>query len=413
MSESVNFTEALIRNIELPPKGQRLVLKDTQVSGLQCRISSSGVKTFSVYRRINGGNPERITLGKSSQISVEKARNLAKEIHGAAARGENPADIKRLHKGEKTFDELFSEYLYKHAKLKKRTWKGDEGRYKLYLKPKLGNKRISQISRSDIAAIHNDVSSRIKKTSTSKDAHIIYISGTTANRILALASSIFGWGVHTGICKTNPASGIKKNSERSRDRFLQADELPRFFESLEKEENLTLRDFIKMALLTGARRENVMSMAWGQISFERKEWRIPRTKNNDPQTVPLGKEAMAILRNRKKESEKAPFESSPFIFPGTGKKGYLAEPRKGWHRILKRANIENLRIHDLRRTLGSWQAKTGASLIIVGKSLGHKSPQATAIYSRLDLDPVRKSVETATNAIYKASRKKLKNKTED
>ena len=79
------------------------------------------------------------------------------------------------------------------------------------------------------------------------------------------------------------------------------------------------------------------------------------------------------------------------------------EPKKAWARLLERAGIENLRIHDLRRTLGSWQAKTGASLAIVGKSLNHKSHSTTAIYARLDLDPVRESVDRATGAILAAA----------
>lgn len=85
------------------------------------------------------------------------------------------------------------------------------------------------------------------------------------------------------------------------------------------------------------------------------------------------------------------------------KTGHLKEPRKGWERILERAKISDLRIHDLRRTLGSWQAKTGASLSVIGKSLNHKHTATTAIYARLDLDPVRESVETATSAILSAA----------
>lgn len=83
--------------------------------------------------------------------------------------------------------------------------------------------------------------------------------------------------------------------------------------------------------------------------------------------------------------------------------GHIVEPKKAWKRVLERAGIDDLRIHDLRRTLGSWQAKTGASLTIVGKSLNHKSPSTTAIYARLDLDPVRESVDRATGAILAAA----------
>ena len=97
-----------------------------------------------------------------------------------------------------------------------------------------------------------------------------------------------------------------------------------------------------------------------------------------------------------------PLEPTGFVFPGRGKTGHLAEPKKGWQRILSRAGLGDLRIHDLRRTLGSWQAKQGASFAIIGKSLNHKNQNTTAIYARLDLDPVRDSVNAATTAMMAA-----------
>ncbi len=120
-------------------------------------------------------------------------------------------------------------------------------------------------------------------------------------------------------------------------------------------------------------------------------------------------EAVFLLQQRKTAI------TSDFVFPGAGGTGHLTEPKKGWQRIREKANITNLRLHDLRRTLGSWQARTGASLAIIGKSLNHKSPQATSIYARLDLDPVRASVEKATKAMLEAGgitgieRKELQN----
>lgn len=94
---------------------------------------------------------------------------------------------------------------------------------------------------------------------------------------------------------------------------------------------------------------------------------------------------------------------SDWVFPGDGKTGHLQDPKKAWQRILARAEIQDLRIHDLRRTLGSWQTALGASGFIVGKSLGHKSLQATAVYARLNLDPVRDSVNAAAEAMFKAA----------
>lgn len=108
---------------------------------------------------------------------------------------------------------------------------------------------------------------------------------------------------------------------------------------------------------------------------------------------------MDILKSRQ-----ASENPSPFVFPSsTSASGHLEEPKRGWQRIIERANIKDLRIHDLRRSLGSWQASTGASLSIIGKSLGHKNVATTAIYARLNLDPVRESVETATAAMLEAA----------
>ena len=212
-----------------------------------------------------------------------------------------------------------------------------------------------------------------------------------------MLSSVYGWAISEDVLNVNPVIGIKPNKEVSRDRFIQGDELPRFFKALSEESNETMRDYFLLSLLTGARRSNVLSMRWKDISFDRAEWRLETTKNGTPQTVTLSPEAIEALTNRK------PTEPAVFVFPGIGKAGHMINPAKGWRRILDRAGLRNLRIHDLRRTLGSWQAKTGASLAIIGKSLNHKNQNTTAIYARLDLDPVRDSVNTATSAMLAAA----------
>ena len=265
----------------------------------------------------------------------------------------------------------------------KKTWEEDEEKFRNHIGGAIGNKKLSSIDKNDISMIHAAIT---KKGNPA-----------TANRVMALISSVFGWAISIGIWNINPATGIKRNREKSRDRFIQGDELPRFFQALGEEQNETIRDYILISLLTGARRANVLSMRWKDINFDRAEWRIQETKNGTPQIVTLSEESIQVLRNRK------PGSDSVLVFPGTGKSGHLEEPKKGWKRILDRAGIENLRIHDLRRTLGSWEAKTGASMAIIAKSLNHKSHNTTAIYARLDLDPVRESVNKATSAMLTAA----------
>ena len=143
MGKQFNFTKAALDALPLPAEGKRLVCHDTKTTGLQIRVSASGVKTFSVYRRIKGGSPERITLGRYPEMSIEQARRKSAEINAAIEFGANPAEVKRAHKGELTFGDLFKEYLGRHAKISKRTWEGDEQRYQQYLQKPLGSKKLA------------------------------------------------------------------------------------------------------------------------------------------------------------------------------------------------------------------------------------------------------------------------------
>ena len=367
----LNFTKAAIERLPLPANGWQYHY-DTKIRGLAVGVSHTGAKSFVVYRKVNG-KPERITLGRYPDLTIEQARGKAAEVNAAIARGENPADKRRLARAEMTLGELFTEYLERYARVHKKTWQKDVSMFRLYLSP-WANRKLSTIHKTDVGALHT----RVGK----EHGHC------GANRMLELLQVMLNKGMEWGWDGPNLARGVKAFQEKPRDRFLQADELPRFFEALAEEPNDTIRDYFLISLLTGARRSNVLSMRWEDMNLERGEWRIPETKNGTPQTVTLSPEAIVILTNRKKPTG--------YVFPDTGKRGHLVEPKKGWARILKRAGIEDLRIHDLRRTLGSWQAKAGASLAIIGKSLNHKSVSTTAIYARLDLDPVRGSVNTAT-----------------
>ena len=222
----------------------------------------------------------------------------------------------------------------------------------------------------------------------------------TANRVLALISSIFTFAVQNEYWSgVNPCAAISRNRENKRERFVMPDELPLFFSALAECPSPVTRDFIMMSLLTGARRTNVLQMRWQEIYPDRGEWVIPHTKNGTPQRIPLLPKAFDVLKLRREDIS---FPGSEFVFPGIGKTGHLAEPKKAWASVLKKANLTDLRLHDLRRTFGSWQAGTGANLSVIGRSLNHKSLATTKIYDRLWLDPVRDAMQTAVTAMFKA-----------
>lgn len=390
MAREIKFTNKAIEAIPTPTDGKRVEYVDTETTGLRLRVTPTGMKTFSLLRRVKNGPMERLTLGRFPDIKTEQARKKADELIGVIAGGANPAEIRRAHRGEQTFSELFADYLERHAKLRKRTWREDEQKYRDYLAKSLGQKKITGITRHDLAAIHSRITN---------DGHPIL-----ANRVKDLLSSVFGRAVKWGLLEVNPAKGIEDNRETSRDRFLKPGELPKLFKALANEPNKAFRDFFLLALLTGARRSNIRAMRWADVDLAAGEWRIPAevSKNAQVMQVPLVPEAIQVLKQRQELAE----DGAEFVFPAArsdSKLGHMSGERKAWLRILDRAEIEDVRIHDLRRTMGSWQARTGASLVVIGKSLGHRSHQATAVYARLDLDPVRQSMETATSAMLEAA----------
>ena len=365
-----NFTKKALETIESPTKDKEYYY-DLKVHGLCLCVTKNGVKTFYLYRKVNG-RPERIRIGKFPDFSIENARSEASNLNHLIERGVNPNQEKQKIKAELTFGDLFDRYIKEHAKIHKKSWEEDVSQYKRYLES-LGRKRLSSLNRTLFQALH---------TKIGKD-HGPY----AANRTLALLKTIFNKATLWGWDGENPIIGIQKFKEKSRERFLHAEELPRLFEALNQESNETFRDFFYVSLLTGARRSNVQSMKWGDININNLSWRIPETKNGEAHIVVLVAEVLEILERRRANSE------SKWVFPSlTSKSGHIEEPKSAWKKILKRANLTDLRLHDLRRTLGSWQAATGANSYVIGKSLGHKSQQATAVYARLNLDPGRESL---------------------
>jgi hypothetical protein len=284
-----NFTKDALDRLTAPAPGERDTHYDRKTTGLQLRVTPTGTKTFSVYRRIKGGQPERVTLGRYPMMTIEQARKHAADINAAIEGGANPANVKRAHKAEPTFHDLFQQYLERHAKVNKRTWAEDAQRYKQYVEKPLGKKKLSAIERDSVATIHSEI------TMAGHPA--------VANRVLALISSVFGRAIEFGLWDKNPAKGIRRNKEASRDRFLISNELPRFFQALADEPNEVLRDYFLFALLTGARRSNVLTMRWRDVNLDDSTWRIPETKNRTPHTITLSPEAVEILRNRKDKNQ--------------------------------------------------------------------------------------------------------------
>lgn len=383
--ERKNFTESFISKLEV--KKERYEVYDDKVKGLSCRVTSSGAKSFYVRKKLNG-KAVRVCLGSYPFISVEKARKFAYEKLNMIADDINPNVEKKKISDQIKFGELFKKYCDDYAVLntKPRTFQENMGVYNRYLRCFEG-RRISSISKEEIRS------------------YVIQLykekGNFVANKALKLFRHILNKGIEWGLDIPNPTIGIKKYQEKSRDRYLNSDEIARFIEAVDTYPDDYVRAYFLLSLYVGQRRSNMLSMRWSDIDFNNAVWRIEETKNGEPMNVPLVEQAMLILKDLRTRSV------SEWVFPSkTSKSGHYEEPKRAFKTILNKAHIENFRIHDLRRTLGSYEAITGTSLHIIGKSLGHKSSQSTEVYARLSLDPIRNAAQRACNQMTTLANKK-------
>jgi integrase len=373
------FTKSSLEGAEAPAKGSRFYWDD-KTPGLALRVTAGGARTFYVYRKVNG-KPEQLRIGPFPSLTVEQARAKANEIVGALALGRDIAEERRAVRKDPTFAEVFAWYLDAHAKPRKRSWKKDADQFRLYL-GELGKVKCAKVTRGHVRAVHREVATKA--------------GPYAANRTLALIRTVFNKATaHDVLTIANPATGIEMMPEVSRDRRLLPHEVASFIEAVTAEPSGEIRDWVLVSLYTGARKANVLAMRWDEIDFKARTWRIPLTKNGTAQTIPLEDAELEILTRRKVEAA----TGCHWVFPGTGATGHLADPKAGWARILERAGIQDLRIHDLRRSLASFMVDSGASMAVIGKALNHQSQVTTAIYARLSLDPVREAKRAAHAAI--------------
>ncbi len=374
MATFVNFTKAGLSNLPYETeKGVRKNYYDKKEKNLYLQVGTK-TKTFYILKKVKG-KTYRVKIGRFPDMAIERARAKCIQFKSQFAENKTPDEIKKSQRKEETFYELFQEYINNPTREYSSYWEEQRRTVERYAQS-LFKKKISTITRDDVNEVFLMASNRSK---------------TQANKLLGTIRRVFNKKIiEDNWNGMNPTLGIKKNPEIKRDRFLQSSELPIFFEKLEEVKEEHLKDFVKLALWTGARKMNVLSMKWTNVDFYNKIWIIPKeqSKNDERMVLPLNEKAIEVLKRRKQQSK------SKYVFPNLNDlTKHLTSVKHSWASFLETTSIEDLRIHDLRRSFGSYLAISGANLPVIAKALGHKSLKSTEIYARLNVDAVAKASE--------------------
>jgi integrase len=368
-------------------------LWDDELKGFGLRVWPSGRKVYIVKCRIKG-RQRFITIGPHGPVTAEQARVRAFEMLSEAKAGRDPA--KELDQARKapTMKGLGKRFLQEHVALRcKATTQAEYKRSaELFINPKLGTRKVTDIERKDIAELHHGLQ------------HIPY----QANRTLGVLSKMFNlaevWGLRPD--GSNPCRHVKKYAEQKRERFLdppEIAELGRVLHEVEQDgsETKAAVNAVRLLLLTGCRLSEIMTLKWEHVDLKARELRFPDSKTG-AKIVPFGKTAAAVLKGIKK------LDDNPYVITGKKPGSRLTDLQHPWRRIRSKAGLDSVRIHDLRHSYASGALALGEGLPMIGKLLGHTQVQTTARYAHLAKDPVKIAGSRVSDTIGAAMLKKTR-----
>ena len=394
------ITKRLIDSLR--PGDTDLVLWDDALAGFGLRLKRSGAGAYIIQYRNAERRSRRFTVGKVGVLTPEEARKAARALLSGVATGKaDPAGEKATVKATPTVAALVDLYLKdgpaaKPAK-KASSWATDASNLRRHVVPVLGRRHLSALTKADIQRFQRDVTEGKTATdekSDKKHGRAIVTGGPgTAARATVVLGAMLQWAVSQGYRADNPAKGVSLNKLQRRERFLSAKELAKLGEALAAAEkagsNRQSLAAIRLLLLTGCRKNEILSLRWEHVDFEHGALRLPDSKTG-AKVVPLGAPALAVLAGLKPSAGKGNSSKRPdYVFPAARGEGHHVGLPAVWRKVSKAAGLHGVRIHDLRHGFASVAVAGGSSLYIVGKVLGHTQAATTERYSHLDLDPVR------------------------
>lgn len=391
----------------LKPAAERFVVWDTDMKGFGVRVSTEGRKTYVVQYRLGGrGSPsQQLKLGVHGQITAEQARKLAQQALGEIAAGVDVAAEKRRSRREQrdapTVEECSAEFMEIHVRQKLKPTSAQN--YKLLfdtiINPEIGKRLVKDLTFGEVEKLHHERRN----------------TPFQANRAVAVLSKMMSWAIRAGYRpdRQNPCKGLERFRERKRQRFLSEAELAALGAAIRQAETegvpwdididrpnskhlvkdaadrrTVLSPFaaaaIRLLVFTGARLREILTLQWAHVDLAAGVLRLPDSKTGE-KTIALNPPSIAILTGLPR------LDGNPYVIPGDLPGAHRADLKNPWRAVRKIAELDGVRIHDLRHTLASHGRAAGLSLSLVGGLLGHKNQSTTAGYAHLWDDPLREA----------------------
>ena len=383
------LTKAMVESLQASTKPS--FLWDDALAGFGVKVLRSGSKKYVVKCRVSGTDRDAaqrwILLGAHGVITLDQARDMARQTLASVARGEDPKAEKQRLQGAPKVSDLWGrferEYLSRRKPATRREY---NGQWRDLISPRFGKSLVAEVGRSQVDAFHKSLADTPYR----------------ANRTLALLARLFSlaedWGwIPPG---TNPCKRLEKFREVPRSRYLNHAEIARVGSALSKlsasgEIQLSSNSALCLLLLTGARLNELLTARLEWIDWDRRILALPDSKTG-AKPIYLSEAAIAILR---RQADNAATLQSEFIFPGRLAGSHLVNLRKSWVRVCAEAGLSGVRLHDLRHTAASVAIGQGASLPIVGRLLGHSQAQTTLRYAHVSADPALAAADAVGSAI--------------
>ena len=381
-----NLTKRTIDALE--PRGLYYIVWDDVMPGFGVRVFASGKKSYVVQYR-KDGRSRRMSIGLHGKLTPDEARKIAKIHLGDVAKGQDPAEERAVIRRDPTVGELCDLYLKEGPAAKptkkESSWKTDRSNIERHIRSLLGGRKLRSLTRADIQRFQADVTmgKTAKDEKTGFRGRAIVRGGRgTAARATSILGAMLTFAHDRSLIPFNPARGVKLHPTTRRERFLSGDELARLGEALDAADAASSVAAIRLLMLTGCRKSEILTLQWSFIDWERALLRLPDSKTG-AKVVPIGGPALDLLRALPRA------EDEVYVFPSPCEGGHLVGLQKVWERVRDAAGLSDVRLHDLRHSFASVAVSGGHSLYMVGKILGHKQSRTTEIYAHLAEDPMK------------------------